>query len=196
MGREKSWVTLFLIGLFLRGTSPRCAVEQPAVPRISVVVCDQAGLPKETLTNAQRLATSVFREAAIDLLWMDGKQSPVSEARNLLRIHCCYDRLRKDLPHRTMGFAPVGGRHITVFWDRITIEAASAGLPEGLLLGYVMAHELGHLLLPAGYHSPYGIMQSRLRYDDWSRTRRVCSLFFSKEEANQMQLALKDRSPY
>jgi hypothetical protein len=166
----------------------------PAVLRISVLVCDQAGLPSETLIEAQRLASLVFQEAAIEVLWLDGGQSSVTEADYVLRIHCCFGKLNSRLHRRTVAFAPAQGRHITVFWDRIRTEAAAGSHPEALMLGYVVAHELGHLHLPPGYHSPYGIMQGRLNYDDWSQVRRVGNLFFSEKEAGQMRAALIGRS--
>jgi len=166
----------------------------PVVLRIRVLVCDQAGVPRETLIEAQRLASFVFQEAAIELLWLDGGQSSVTEADYVLRIHCCFEKLNTRLHRRTVAFAPARGRHITVFWDRIRTEAAAGSHPEALMLGYVVAHELGHLLLPPGYHSPYGIMQNRLNYDDWSRVRRVGNLFFSEKEASQMRVALIGRS--
>ena len=140
------------------------------------------------------MASLVFHEATIELLWLDEANSSVAEADWILRIHCCFDQLRTGLHNRTVAFAPAGGRHITVFWDRIRTEAAAGSHPEALMLGYVITHELGHLLLPPRYHSPYGIMKNRLNYNDWSQLRRLGNLFFSEKEAGQMQAALMDRS--
>jgi len=178
-------------------TMPLRGVQQPpetAVSRINILVCDQAGLRRETLVEAQRLASFVFQEAAIELIWLDGGQSSVTEADYVLRIHCCFEKLNTRLHRRTVAFAPAQGRHITVFWDRIRTEAAAGSHPEALMLGYVVAHELGHLLLPPAYHSPHGIMQDRLNYEDWSRVRRMSNLFFSRKEVSQMRAALIGRS--
>ncbi len=167
---------------------------ETAVSRISILVCDQAGLRREALIEAQRLASFVLQEAGIELLWLDGGQSSVAEADYVLRIHCCFEKLNTRLHRRAVAFAPARGRHITVFWDRIRTEAAAGSHPETLMLGYVIAHELGHLLLPPGYHSPHGIMQDRLNYEDWSQVRRMSNLFFSEKEAGQMRAALIGRS--
>jgi hypothetical protein len=178
-------------------TIPVIGAQQPPVPavlKIKVLVCDPAGLPRETLIEAQRLASLVFREAAIELFWLDGGQSSVTEADYVLRIHCCFEKLNTRLHRRTVAFAPARGRHITVFGNRIRTEAAAGSHPEALMLGYVVAHELGHLLLPPAYHSPYGIMQNKLNCDDWSRVRRMGNLFFSEKEAGQMRAALIGRS--
>jgi hypothetical protein len=178
-------------------TMPLMGAQQlpaPVVLRVRALVCDQAGVSRETLIEAQRLASFVFQEAAIEFLWLDGGQSSVAESDYVLRIHCCFEKLNTRLHRRTVAFAPAGGRHITVFWDRIRTEAAAGSHPETLLLGYVIAHELGHLLLPPGYHSPHGIMQDRLNYEDWSRVRRMSNLFFSRKEVSQMRAALIGRS--
>ena len=178
-------------------TMPLMGAQQPPVPAvfgIRVLVCDQAGLPRETLNEAQRLASLVFRETGIEVFWMDEGQWSVAEADCVLRIHCCFDKLNTRLHRRTVAFAPAQGRHITVFWDRIRTEAAAGSHPEALMLGHIIAHELGHLLLPPGYHSPHGIMQDRLNYEDWSRVRRMSNLFFSRKEVSQMRAALIGRS--
>jgi hypothetical protein len=167
-----------------------CHADQKTALRIRVLVYDHVGLPRGTLNEAQRFTSFVFQEAEIEISWLDGEGSSVAEADCILVIHCCFDKLKTSLHHRTVAFAPAGGRHIMVFWDRIRTEAAAGSHPEALMLGYVLAHELGHLLLPAGYHSPYGIMQERLNCDDWSEVRRLGNLFFSDREANQMRAAL------
>ncbi len=115
----------------------------------------------------------------------------MTEAHCVLRIHCCFDKIKSKLHDRTIAFAPAGGRHVTIFWDRIRVEAAAGSHSEAMLLGYVIAHELGHLLLPPGYHSAYGIMQGRLNYEDLSQARRLGNLCFSEKEAARMQAALK-----
>ncbi len=196
MRRGTSWVASGVVGVVLGlwPTAGTCFADKPVFSRIRVMVCNQADVPRETLKEAQRMASSVFHEAAIELLWLDEKNSSVAEADWILRIHCCFDRLKSGLHNRTVAFAPAGGRHITVFWDKIRTEAAAGSHPEALMLGYVIAHELGHLLLPPRYHSPFGIMKNRLSYNDWSQVRRLGNLFFTEEEARRMQVALAGRS--
>jgi len=50
----------------------------------------------------------------------------------------------------------------TVFADRIARAAARTDVDHGTLLGRVMAHEVGHLLLGSGYHAEAGVMRG-----DW-----------------------------
>ena len=45
------------------------------------------------------------------------------------------------------------------FYDRVQLYSAELGLDASQMLGHVMAHELGHLLLPHGAHSLAGVMR-------------------------------------
>lgn len=55
------------------------------------------------------------------------------------------------------------GRTAYIFYDAVVNAARRHDLPPGLLMGYAMAHELGHLLLPAG-HGEFGVMRA-----DWEQ---------------------------
>jgi hypothetical protein len=54
----------------------------------------------------------------------------------------------------------------TVFSDRTTAAAERVGVDAGVVLGRVMAHEVGHLLLGTGYHGDAGVMRA-----DWPDAR-------------------------
>jgi hypothetical protein len=62
----------------------------------------------------------------------------------------------------TVGFAIPGSRAANVIYERIRQIARRRHVAPGLLLGYVIAHELGHLLLPARSHSSSGLMRPDL----------------------------------
>jgi hypothetical protein len=57
------------------------------------------------------------------------------------------------------------------------------------LLGVVMAHEIGHLLLPPGSHVEYGLMRGRWDYRDIRDLNRL-DLDFSAAQAEQIRGAL------
>ncbi len=81
----------------------------------------------------------------------------------------------------------------TVFADRIEHAAAHAGVPPGTLLGRVMAHEIGHLLLGARYHGPTGVM--RAEWPDALLSRTGDEWRFSIDETARMRRTLdSDRS--
>ena len=62
----------------------------------------------------------------------------------------------------TVGFAIPGSQAANVIYERIRQIARRRHVASGLLLGYVIAHELGHLLLPAHSHSSSGLMRPDL----------------------------------
>jgi hypothetical protein len=72
--------------------------------------------------------------------------------------------LRSDLPKSVLGIAPLHSGRAYIFSDRIARLARSAREPFETVLGRVLAHEVGHLVLPAQGHSDNGIMRSSLNY--------------------------------
>ena len=52
-------------------------------------------------------------------------------------------------------------KHAYVFFDRVTNFAKAELVPQPVLLGLFIAHEIGHLLLGGNSHSPAGIMRAR-----------------------------------
>ena len=73
----------------------------------------------------------------------------------------------------------------TVFADRIGQAADRVGLETGTLLGRVIAHEVGHLLLGADYHGQAGLM--RAQWPDASLLRAGDQWRFTDVEATRMQ---------
>jgi hypothetical protein len=62
----------------------------------------------------------------------------------------------------TLGFAESGTRDATVLYDRVKRFSRYYRVNRGVLLGYVIAHELGHLLLPPKSHSVTGVMRGTI----------------------------------
>lgn len=62
-----------------------------------------------------------------------------------------------------LGVAPsteeARGINVWIFYPRIKAYSPDLGMHASSLLGHVMAHEMGHLLLPYGAHSLTGIMR-------------------------------------
>lgn len=69
-----------------------------------------------------------------------------------------------DMPSTVLAVAPHQTRRIYLFWDRIARRAQRDEVPYEVVLGRVLAHEIGHHLLPAKGHSSYGLMSGVLNY--------------------------------
>jgi hypothetical protein len=57
----------------------------------------------------------------------------------------------------------------TIFEDRIENLCASGGLDLAVVLGHVIAHELGHVLLESSEHARTGIMQAYWHKKDFDQ---------------------------
>ncbi|MGC4048906.1 MAG: hypothetical protein QM757_05210 [Paludibaculum sp.] len=85
---------------------------------------------------------------------------------------------------------PYGDGRIVVFHDRVRQRAWPSLTPT--LLGYVLAHEIGHILQGVERHSDTGIMKSRWLYGDY-KSMAMDRLSFTPEDAAMIRHGLEVR---
>ena len=78
-------------------------------------------------------------------------------------------------------------------YQRIQDVAIRLGLSEHEVLGPIVAHELGHLLLGEQRHSA-GIMGQELRANDFRPADSRTMLFFTPQQVRIMKARLRDRT--
>ncbi|MCW5977237.1 MAG: hypothetical protein KIT09_04130 [Bryobacteraceae bacterium] len=185
-----------VLGLF----SGRAAAEKV----IKVHVCNLADVPAPILAKAIKEARRVFATAEITLTFRDRGPSqkfifdPHKAPTDLfVRIlpESLSARFSKD--RTVLGFAqPVGEREfpyvVSIFYARVWARAKEAGLNPAIILGHVIAHELGHLLLGAEAHSLRGMMRCRWFADELTAAVQG-RLLFRPEEAERMQAQVAER---
>jgi hypothetical protein len=76
-----------------------------------------------------------------------------------------------------------GGYYASVFVPSVRAQAAGFGIAFDLLMGYAVAHEVGHCLLGPG-HSYAGLMRGTWNRKDASEMSRI-SLHLTKQEARK-----------
>ena len=172
------------------------------MPKNPQVVCvyNQAGVSDRVLRDAEAYTSSVFRQLSVNLLWADcaDKDAGLNGCGNsvldlMLYVHIIPRAL--TLSQDTFGLAFLGpdggGRYADAFFDsirRLQQDQSAATLSE--VLGHVMAHEIGHLLLGLNAHSSTGIMQAR-----WSaaelRSMAMGRLVFNEGERNKLLSRIK-----
>jgi hypothetical protein len=82
--------------------------------------------------------------------------------------------------------APDGtGRYSDVFWKRAQGLHANSNLDLGGILGSVIAHEIGHLLLGSNAHAISGIMRAHWESSELHRIA-MGTLMFLPEESKRM----------
>ena len=156
--RLKCWIAGLTLSLGLTGWDP-VAAQSPSGVAVRVFLQDDGRVSADVLEQAKRAATRVFALSHIDLQWIGhGPYQPCS-----LTVRIVAEPI--GATHRSpfvMGIAPEtpAARAIIAFafYDRIQLYSAKVGLNAPQMLGHVMAHELGHLLLPHGAHSLTGVM--------------------------------------
>lgn len=167
------------IGLLLAATWPqapasaRGAGSLPQV-RVSVAVCDSVHVPPAFLAGAKHIAGSVYRDIGVTIDWRDGRCGD-----DQLAVRLIWRRdTAVDVSGETVGFAEPGTSVAMVLYDRVDLFARRYHVKSEVLLGYAMAHELGHLLLPPNSHSVTGVMRATLNLDQAAAKR----LGFTKEQ--------------
>ena len=171
-----------------------------------VRVYNHAGVPADVMLSATRIARKIYREIGIETRWVscmmqDGQPAaalcatPPDVTHLRVRIGSEADAIRFGANENTSGYAMPAkkgkfGSTTILFFNRISRQATQTGAGVETLLGHMIAHEIGHLLLgrdPMGgdSHSNSGMMKA-----PWgSREVRLAStgaLHFHKREKQRL----------
>lgn len=80
----------------------------------------------------------------------------------------------------------------SVFHDRVEQLAKGWLVSPVVVLGHAMAHEMGHLLLGVGSHSPSGLMREHWSGRDLTRAAEG-NLLFSSRQAETIRAQVRER---
>ena len=167
-------VAVGLVALGLAGTTSAVFGAQPELPAITILVNSVPGVPIDVLLRAKAETARIYADAGVRLAWSDPSRTL---PRLTVMIVSNPDAWPKRVAASALGAAPGTdegmGRLAYAFYDRIGATAQQYRTDVGKLLGYVMAHELGHILLAGGSHSPTGIMSDRWGLLRWISSQRV-----------------------
>jgi hypothetical protein len=168
--------------------------------KITIRVYNKAQVPAQALSRSLQEATRIFSETGIDTVWLGCPASykpapalPVcQEALSPMVLGLTIlpqnETTGAGLPDGLFGFAlpyADGGVRASIFYQHAR-EFARGG-PASLVqvLGHVMAHEIGHLLLWSNSHSRAGLMRGGWSRDDLIRIASG-HLGFASEEVQTM----------
>jgi len=168
--------------------------------QINVSVCNLEGISDSVLSDAKAETELVFRQVGVEIVWRAYDTFPMAvwparSPRFLVRLWNHKQHLTAGPSSlEVMGKAFVGAPGDTVadaYFPVIQAMAEQRHVDAGVLLGFVMAHELGHLLLGPG-HTTEGVMQAAWGQSqmDALRQRR---LGFTREGAERIRLMLGAR---
>jgi hypothetical protein len=140
--------------------APASAALAPEPLHLQVTVCDRASVDQAILTAAQAVAADAYRRVGVIIDWSD--TGCIAGAPGVYVNLTSDDAEAINFSNVTLGFAASGTSDATVLYDRIEIVARHYHVKREILLGYTIAHELGHLLLPPHSHSDRGVMRACL----------------------------------
>ena len=180
-----------------------CSVELLAAgQQMNVALCNLDGVREPIVAKAKAETDLVSHSAGVTIVWRDCDTFPTPA--ELEREPWFIVRLRTGKPPLTAGPASLdvmgkafvedhgGGTMADAYFQAIQARSEQHNGDSGLLLGFVMAHELGHLLLGPG-HTPEGVMQAA-----WSQKQmdalRQRWLRFTEEGATRIRRALESRT--
>src|SRR5262245_18731830 len=170
---------------------------------MTVAVCNKAGVHARILSGAEYRASGIFRRAGVSVKWVGVGDCSVLQPAIHFTIVILSQAPVGWTSKDAMGFAPARSgdyRRAYVFYDRVQefvgakVGSTSQLVGPYIVLAHVIAHEIGHLLIPGDAHTASGIMRARWRYSDWARASSG-RLFFPPDQAriirNSLQLTVQ-----
>jgi len=152
-------VALIALGFSIAATSV-WASDLSAGQHVAVAVCDVEAVPSLLMHVAQEVAGEVYRDIGVELDWANNE---CGLREGVFAVNITSRQMAGTLvADHTLGYAESGTQDATVLYDRVTKFGRRYHIDRGVMLGYVIAHELGHLLLPPKSHSTEGVMRGMI----------------------------------
>ena len=138
-----------------------------AAQALLVQVDNDARIPAADLAQMEDVVARSYLAIGIHVIW-EYREVPLDDPRGV-RVHlrllsrASGDRkiTRERIGRAVLGQTNRPARLVYIFTPRIVEASVKFARDYTHILGLVVAHELGHVLLPTGSHSDSGIMNGR-----------------------------------
>ena len=178
MRNRQTWQVTGLM-LAIAAVSQTVSADEAARLHISVHVVADARVPRDVVERAKPETARIYQHIGVDVVFVGEPSADTITVRVV-------ERPLKDATGTAMGAAPRSvsqiGRLAYVFYGRVDVYARQHAIPVAQVLGHVMAHELGHLLLPYGSHAKSGIMTAAWDRKQIEQIRRGSLSFTGEQE--------------
>jgi hypothetical protein len=184
---------LWILVVFL----PAMANAQKQTSLLKIYVYDNAAVPAAVVNQAEARTREIFLKSGVNTAWYNcsiqggaGQDCSGLLDPDVVVVQLVHDTGRFKLKEEVFGAAFLGtdghGLYTDVFFDRAQelCRELKVSLPE--LVGHIIAHEIGHLLLGLNAHSLAGIMRARWERTEVEQAGRG-TLLFSTQQARRMQ---------
>jgi hypothetical protein len=158
-------------------------------------VTNAAGISPATLLKAQQHAASIYSAIGVRIVWADAEDArhaaPAGPRLTLVLLSTetlLQSPANEKVAGHIIGQAFRDARRAYLFSNRIAALATKYSRDRATMLGHAMAHETGHLLLPADSHSASGLMSANLDME----TRLKGARNFTAEQGALIRARLAD----
>lgn len=202
-----------VLGFLFAASSAWVGQSPPAVStdegqQITIGVYDYAQAGLGILLKAERVADGIFKNVGVSITWLacstdkTASENPgcadlSSPLKIIVRIEPDFMAKKFQQTNDVFGFAAgiedgEFPRDVWIFYDQVKEFAVDKRLFVSPILGSLIAHELGHLLLGANSHSRSGLMCAV-----WARNEVLAAnlggLHFSNSERTRSQNSVSAR---
>jgi len=132
----------------------------PDVPTVVLHLTSLIDVPPNDLANAQKTAAESYARIGVRLVWTDVLARAADGALHLEVILLGEQTADGKNANRTaFGQAGRATGRAYIYCARIADYARHSGSDPARVLALVLAHEVGHMLLPQHSHTPSGLMR-------------------------------------
>jgi hypothetical protein len=144
-------------------------------------------MPELQVAGMEKVAGDIFGKIGVRIEW---KRAATCSSKDI-RVHWSMRTKATDHPGAMAYAMPYEGTTIVIFVDRV--GHADEPRRQQVILGHVLAHEIGHILQGESRHSVSGIMKPNFSRDD---IRDMCfrNLAFEPEDARLIYFGMKARA--
>jgi hypothetical protein len=207
--RLRKWMGLGL-ALAMSGFPAKAKVAARSPVIVTISVHNDVAVPWGTIREAEGEASRVFREAGIDVEWMNC-QAVSGETLETEKSRSCREaifpeHLQLRIVKQSVGLRPDvmgvsflsedgSGCQADLFYEGVEGLRQKTNASLAIILGDVASHEIGHLLLGTNSHAPHGVMRAVWGQDELVSVARR-TLFFSEKESARMRGRLGSAEPH
>jgi hypothetical protein len=191
--------TVTLVTIASSGIAQTPATTAPTRPEVTISVYDYAHVPAEFLAAAEGDARRIFRQVGVDTVWINCLPNEEKielptcysvDATHLMmkilpRAINAHVRDRKDVLGDALVDEKGVGFYAYAFYDSVQKLAEEHRLGH-TLLGNVLGHEIGHLLLGSRSHTVSGIMSAHWNGDELRRISEG-TMFFTPSQSRMLR---------
>jgi hypothetical protein len=135
------------------------AIERPV---LVIHVKDYQGVPAGEMREAQTVVRRVYARIGVDLVWTTGaaRIAPYDGNRHVDVVIMDQQMTDRDAPDaHAFGKGNMLIHRATIYFPRIVAHARITQSNPSRVLALVLAHEIGHTLLPEYSHTSSGLMR-------------------------------------